>query len=319
MGLETKKQQERQHQYDVDMFEREATFNAQQAQQAYNREREFYDYQFEKESEYNSPAAQMQRYKAAGLNPYMMQFGDGSTSVSAASSPSASASGSNTVNTAAFQNNSIQALTGIANIAQNMAALSSQMDLNSSQQEVNIANAAKTRGVDTDKARQDIELSKEQQSTLKSQQKLNSSQAKSVDATTKETLYRLENILPKSEKELIARIQQIYNDIDISQGTSKAQIAKLYQDVAESIQRADLYGKQAAQVQQQLDTFRERFENEMNLSTEQFQQMQTQNARMKIEGDIMQRLMNPRNGTETVQGVSDFVKLMFLSVLGKLH
>lgn len=321
MGLfETGKQRrETQHKYDVEMLEREQSFNAQQAQVAYDRQREFYDYQFNRESQYNSPVAQMQRYKSAGLNPFLMNFADGSTSVGASSPASASASGSNTVNTEAGFSNALSALNNVANIAQSFAGMSSQMDLNRSQSILNDANAAKISGVDTDKVKSEIAVNNQNVVTQKSQEKLNNSQSSNIDASTQEIFYKLENILPKQDRELLARIRQIYNDMNISQNTSKAQVAKMYQEIAESISNTNLNYKSAAMVDKELEAFAQRLANELNISEEQFQMMQNQNQRLKIESDVIQRLMNPKNGFETTQGISDFVKLMFLSVLGKLH
>lgn len=309
----------RQHRFDVEMLEREQQFNADQAQVAYDRQREFYNLQFNNESSYNSPLAQMQRYKQAGLNPFLVSLSEGNTSVSASSPAAASASGSNTVNAAAFQSNAINALSNVANIAQGFASLSSQMDLNSSQSNLNAVNAAKAAGVDTEKVRSEIAVNNQNVATQKSQEKLNESQSNKVDADFKEVIYNLEHILPAKEKELLANIAKTYNDMEISQNTSKAQIAKMYQDIAESITRADLNTKNAALAQKEVDAFEQRLENELNISSEQFQMMQNQNSRLKIESDVMQRLMDPRNGVESVQGISDFVKLMFMSVLSKLH
>jgi hypothetical protein len=309
----------RQHRFDVEMLEREQQFNAEQSQVAFDRQREFYDYQFGKESEYNSPAAQMQRYKAAGLNPFLANLDNGSTSVSATSPPAASASGSNTVNAAAFQSNTISALSNIANIAQGFASLDSQLSLNKSQSNLNDVNAAKAAGVDTDKVKSEIAVNSQSVATHKSQEKLNYSQSNKVDADFREVIYNLEHILPAKEKELLSNVARNYNDIEISQNTSKAQIAKMYQEIAESITRADLNTKNAALAQKELDAFEQRLENELNISSEQFQMMQNQNSRLKIESDVMQRLMQPRNGVESVEGISDFVKLMFMSVLSKLH
>ena len=213
MGLfETGKQRrETQQKYDVEMLEREQAFNAQQAQVASDRQREFYNYQFKNESEYNSPVSQMQRYKAAGLNPFLMNFADGSTSVGASSPASASASGSNTVNTEAGVSNALSALNNVANIAQSFAGMSSQMDLNRSQSLLNDANAAKVSGVDTDKVKSEIAVNNENVVTQKSQQNLNKSQSSNIDASTQEIFYKLENILPKQDRELLARIRQIYS------------------------------------------------------------------------------------------------------------
>lgn len=165
MGFETKKAQQRQHSYDVDMLQREQQFNADQAQIAFDRQKEM----FQIESEYNSPLSQMQRYQAAGLNPYLAQMENGNTS--GVSSPSAaSASGSNTVNTAAFQNNTLSALSNIASIAQGMTQLQSATDLNKSQEVKNYAEAAKTSGVDTDEVKANIRKIAQDTATSKAQE-----------------------------------------------------------------------------------------------------------------------------------------------------
>lgn len=147
------------------MLQREQQFNADQAQIAFDCQKEM----FQIESEYNSPLSQMQRYQAAGLNPYLAQMENGNTS--GVSSPSAaSASGSNTVNTAAFQNNTLSALSNIASIAQGMTQLQSATDLNKSQEVKNYAEAAKTSGVDTDEVKANIRKIAQDTATSKAQE-----------------------------------------------------------------------------------------------------------------------------------------------------
>ena len=73
--------------------ERQMEFASSEARRAYERQREFYDYMFNKENEYNSPVRQMQRLKQAGLNPALLAgsaVDAGSSAVSAPSSYPAS-------------------------------------------------------------------------------------------------------------------------------------------------------------------------------------------------------------------------------------
>lgn len=79
---------EREMQEDAQVFERDLM----KLEKQLNREQ--YDYEFDKEAEYNSPTAQMQRWEDAGLNPYMMMEGASAGSVEAsAGSVSGSAPG----------------------------------------------------------------------------------------------------------------------------------------------------------------------------------------------------------------------------------
>lgn len=65
--------------------QKQRDFDAQQAELAYERQREFYQ-------DFQSPAAQVQQYQEAGLNPALM-YGRGATPASAISAPQASGSG----------------------------------------------------------------------------------------------------------------------------------------------------------------------------------------------------------------------------------
>ena len=52
--------------------ERNMEFASSEAERAYQRQREMYDYMFQKENDYNLPAKQMQRLRQAGLNPALL-------------------------------------------------------------------------------------------------------------------------------------------------------------------------------------------------------------------------------------------------------
>ena len=75
--------------------ERQMDFQSREAERSYQRQREMYDYMFQKENDYNSPVRQMQRLRQAGLNPALLAgsaVDAGSSAVSAPPSPQASAS-----------------------------------------------------------------------------------------------------------------------------------------------------------------------------------------------------------------------------------
>ena len=293
-----KERRAKQHEYDVDMLNREQYFNAQQAQIAYNREREFYDYQFEKESEYNSPAAQMQRYQAAGLNPYLMSLDSGNTSVSSSSVPAASASGSNTVNTEAGQNNTLAALSNIAGIAQGMTQLQSQTDLNKSQEVKNYAESAKTSGVDTEEVKanikkimQDTATSKSQESNINSDTELKDYQKKNIAEDTRKLAYEVDKLLPAQLSEISKRIEDLASQILQRQQVTPAEIAKLRQDVLESIQRVNLNSRQESYLMKQIDSYDSELAARLNISNEQFQQLTTKNATLKLRNQLIDDIL----------------------------
>lgn len=302
MGIETRKQQKRQHEYDVDMLQREQQFNAEQAQQAYDRQREFYDYQFQNESQYNSPLAQVQRYKQAGMNPALMQLNEGNTNVSASSPAAASASGSNTVNMAAFQNNTLTALSNAASISQGLYQLSSQADLNKSQEVKNYADAAKTSGVDTDEVRANIKKIMQDTNTSRAQEvntiadtELKGEQKKNVAQDTRRLSYMVDKFLPQQYREIAKRIEDMASQIWQRQQVTPAEVAKFRQDVAESISRVNLNSKQESLLDKELSWYDQRAAIDMSISHQQFQQMSSNNMLLKLKNNISADILNTDN------------------------
>lgn len=313
LGMRTGEEKDRQqHDYDVDMLQREQQFNAEQAQVAYERQREFYDYQFQKESSYNSPLAQMQRYKAAGLNPYLMQTDSGNTSVSASSPSSASASGSNTVNMAAFQNNTLSALNNVASIAQGLGQLQSQTDLNKSQEVKNYADATKTAGVDTDEVKaninkimQDTQTSKAQELNTIADTELKGEQKKNVAEDTRRLSFMVDKFLPKQYDEIQKNIEDIASQIWQRQQVTPAEVARIHQEIAESISRVNLNSSNKALLDKQLDWFDQQASVNLGISRQQFQQLCSNNMLLTLRNNISADILN----TENVNGLwndSDF-------------
>lgn len=298
MGQEAKKQRS----HDFRMLEREQKFNAEQAQISYDRQREMYEYQFNKESAYNSPLAQMQRYKAAGLNPaLMMQNGGidaGNTSVNVPSVDSATASGSAS-NLAGFQNNTLTALANIANTAQGLFQLDSQVSLNKSQEVKNLADAAKTSGVDTENVKADTSLKGAQLSNVQADTNLKQSQKENVKKDTERLTYMLDKFLPKQYDELIARIEDLGSQIWQRQQVTPSEIAKFRQEIAESISRMHLNEKTEQKVDKELHWFDQQVMSSLNISEQTFQQMLSNNSLLKIQNDISKDILN----TENVNGL----------------
>ena len=82
-----KKLQEQQNEYNQQMAERQNQMNRDNAQWAYDQEWKYNQAQWEREIAYNTPLAQMQRLKQAGLNPYMLNSDAPSNTASSMSTP----------------------------------------------------------------------------------------------------------------------------------------------------------------------------------------------------------------------------------------
>lgn len=291
MGMETNKQRE----HDIDMLKREQRFNATQAQIAYDRQKEFYNYQFQNESNYNSPLSQMQRYKAAGLNPYLLAgsggFDSGNTGVSASSPSSASASGSAS-NLAGFQNNTLSALANIASTAQGLYSLSSQVDLNKSQEVKNYADAEKTAGVDTENTRADTKLKTTQSSNVAADTELKREERANVAADTRRLNYMVDKFLPKQYDEIAKRIEDLGSQIWQRQQITPAEVAKFRQEVAESISRMHLNEATESKINKEIEYFDERVCAELNISEQTYQQMLSNNSLLKLQNGIAEDILN---------------------------
>lgn len=99
-GIRAKKQHKRnkeilglQNQYEIDRMNLQADLNKEQADYSQGLQKEMYDYTFNKEAEYNSPEAQVERLKTAGLNPALMYGGSGTTGTASGSTGGAQAAG----------------------------------------------------------------------------------------------------------------------------------------------------------------------------------------------------------------------------------
>lgn len=151
-GILTKKKREfakemadLQNQYELERMEYGKGMSIELADYEQMLNREMYDYQFKKQTEYNSPTAQVERLKDANLNPALMYNGAGNTG-----SSEASAEGGNVGNPGILQPMAIQA--GLQ-----AEQIEAQTELTRAQANaVNLENM-KEAGIGTVKAIQDIE------------------------------------------------------------------------------------------------------------------------------------------------------------------
>lgn len=153
-GIRAKKQHKRnkellqmQNQMEIDRMGLQADLNKQQA--AYNQglAQEMFDYTFDKEAEYNDPAAQRKRLEAAGLNPALL-YGGGATGASGTAS--GSTAGGEAAGVQALQPMGLQVMLQ----AEQQKA---QIELAQSQAAANWAQAGKTIGIDTAEGAKNIE------------------------------------------------------------------------------------------------------------------------------------------------------------------
>ena len=273
--------------------EEQNRFNAEQAQIAYDRQREFYDYSFNKEFEnekywadYNSPLQQMQRYKAAGLNPALLagQFDSGNVAAGASGSsgsPQASAAGVGQFSTTpTFQGADFGNIIGLL-------GLSSTIDVNKSIADKNRVEAAKTAGVDTDKVVQDIKESQSRVENIDADTNLKDSQKKLVENQARESLYNIEKLLPAELKKKFSEIQKNLIDMRNSQTLTRAQVAKFSQDIRESVSRVNLNQSTQNKIDKELDFMDTNFSMDMSLKYQQFQQLKSQNHLQNIRNGIL--------------------------------
>lgn len=208
-----------------EMTENQNQFNAEQAQLAYQRQRELYDYQFDKESAYNDPRAQMQRMKAAGLNPALL-YGSGvgdAGSVAAAPSAVGSASASS-ANPPQMQNYLTPAIESLSTVAQ---ALS----------DVNL------KGATAEKTQADTELSR--------------ANTRKVTKDAEQLTFVLENMLPAEHKQLIQNLKRSLQDMKDSHQISTAQLEVYRSQAQEILSKIKLNQHTDEKLQAELKRFQE--------------------------------------------------------------
>lgn len=209
--------------------ERAMDYQSHEAERSYQRQKEMYDYMFQKENDYNSPMRQMQRLRQAGLNPALLAgsaVDAGSSAVSAPSSPQASANmGSSALPAAQFDTSSFV----------EMAKAISQIGLNDSQ--------IRKSNKEIEKIGSEIELNKKQQNKL----------VKETESLT----YTLENLLPSEYAERIANVEKIAKDMNNSQQITEAQVNLYVQEVKKLIEETELSKKNNRKLEKELAGYEE--------------------------------------------------------------
>lgn len=214
------------------MTNQQNAFNAEQAQLAYQRQRELYDYQFDKETAYNDPLAQVARMQRAGLNPALLSGSGAVDAGSVVASPSGvGAASAASANPPELQNYFQQGLDSMVQVA----ATLSQLKLNKSTRNKTDKEAAKVV--------EDTELSKESKNK--------------VIQETKNLEYTLRDILPTQYKQMIGEIEKTLQDMKNSQNLTAAQVSKLEQDIKESISRVKVSDAQASKLNKELQGYSE--------------------------------------------------------------
>lgn len=212
-----------------EMTENQNAFNAEQAQIAYQRSKDLYDYQFDKESAYNSPLAQMQRMRAAGLNPALL-YGSG---VGDAGSVSASPSG-----------------VGAATAASPSPPQMTDFFSPSIQSAMNVASTLSKIGVN-----------KSQRKNLDANTDLTKDNSKKVQKETQTLVYTLEKMLPVQYQGAIADVRKTLSDMNVSQRVSTAQIAELQAKVKDILANVQLKGHQDQKLVAELNKYQEYIDN----------------------------------------------------------
>lgn len=216
-------------QFYSEQTDKQNEFNAEQAQIAYDRQRDLYDYQFAKESEYNSPSSQMQRLQAAGLNPYLM-LSNSVNQGQVSASPSSVAQASSSSPTTPLMSNA--AHTGLMT-ALNFAQALSQISKTSSDKKLVDANVEKAF----------------------SEKKLTDSQRDNVIQATKNLAYELKDILPSNYHKTLAEIDKLISDMNNSQNLTAASVTQLKAQVKQLMADTYLKGRTAKKVDEELKTY----------------------------------------------------------------
>ena len=298
-------------------------FNAQQAQIAYDRQRELYNYQYQNErsaflsdrehnEQYNSPLAQMQRYKQAGLNPALLtgQIGSGSANVdfSAPSMPGVDSTSSGSQGQ--FQMD--QGFSGISSALMSMSQLltqqqvaDSQVKLNDSVSEknevekANIAADTEKKGaeksnIEKDTEKKGVEIGNISQDTAVkvAQEKLTNSQTDKVKEETRQTTYLIDKYLPKQYDEIVKRIDKMSADITNSNQITKAQVALFNKQISEIMSNIRLKNRQSELLRHEIFNYDKLAQSTLDLNEKNMKRLGFEAQRLDLQNKIQTDIFN---------------------------
>lgn len=271
----------RSYKWTSQLYDKQNKFNAEQAQIAYDRQREFYDYSFNKEFEnekywadYNTPLRQMQRMKEAGLNPALMtsSFDSGNVNASAsgsAQSQQASAAGVGQFSTSpTFTSQSLGDMFGLLNVM-------SQLEVNKSVAEKNKVDAAKTAGVDTENVIADTDLKKSEKAKQEADTDLSAANTAKVKQETENLKFELDKILPKTYEKMKSEISKNMQDVLSSQQLTKGQVALMAQQITELLASARLKNKQRELLDKQVKSFNVELMSRLGVNRQQMESLKS--------------------------------------------
>lgn len=270
------------------MQQKQNDFNAEQAQIAYDRQRDLLKYQ----NEYDSPVNQMQRYKAAGLNPALLAGNISAAGVSAPSVDSTSAASGPGL--APYENFAQGLPNGMNQISQSlmqMVALQKDTELKDSEINKNNADASKS-GSDVEVNKATIEEKNANVANLAADTVVKEKTAGKIVEETKTLEYNLKHVLPADLKERFSRIQKNMSDMLNSQQLTKAQCALFRQQINGIIADVELKGAQRGYLEQQIDKYDRYMDSVIGLNKSQASLAGFKAAQQEISNKITEDLFN---------------------------
>lgn len=301
-----KQRDQRSYNYTKQLQDSSNEFNAKEAEKSFERQKELLKMQ----QEYNTPAAQMQRLRAAGLNPNLIYSNALGGDVSASSTPQATNASASQFQVHNNMSGISDALGGLASLVQNFALQSAQVrNLD--------AQTAKTSGVDTDFVSSQISNTNADTNKKESEIKLSDAQRNKVIQETDNLAYTLKNLLPSEYAAKIAEVDKIANDIKNSQQLTQAQVAQLEAAVKDLHASADLKGKQGKKLDKEIARYDEIIDSQLGLNKETQQGLVLDNQLktywQNVFGQLVQDMQdNGHTASERVQRTFEQLKTLFM-------
>ncbi len=298
-----KRLMEKQHGYELENMDYQAKLNEEMAQRNQERQNEY----FGMTAEYNSAKNQKQRLKDAGLNPALMYGSAGSGGAGTGSTGGASGSGVGLSQAQAV------------GMGLQLSQIKAQTNLMNAEAAKAYAEANKTKGVDTDKARQDIAESearvdeiiakipsekqqyyvgKAYEDSLKAAKELSESLAAKTDQE-KLNLKVQEHILFKEFDKLVAEIDSVNLDNDqktiIKNSLQKSINSQIYLNTMKAMEaaaNAKFTKENMKTIQGQLDLWTAQAENWKGQRENVLKQIEAQVEQWNKENKFTEKKLN---------------------------